>query len=200
MNEYYYGNKISDYGMKHNRVDYGCLAKAFDAELNNNIMQETYDLGYWSQESGIPDYSDEIDDLSVQIEELEYESADLSDRLEELEDQYYELPEPDTDEHTAKEYENIEAKMNLVQDQIDDVERKIDDLQDQIDEYERLQDEPDEVFQWYIVSDSGARILEEINEIIYYNDVLDMYLWGVTHYGTSWDYVLTDIKIDDDKD
>lgn len=53
-----------------------------------------------------------------------------------------------------------------------------------------------EVFQWYIVSDSGARILEECtNEILYYNEELDMYLWGVTHFGTSWDYVLTDIEI-----
>jgi hypothetical protein len=27
-----------------------------------------------------------------------------------------------------------------------------------------------------------------------------MYIWGVTHYGTSWDYVLTDIKIELDED
>lgn len=53
-----------------------------------------------------------------------------------------------------------------------------------------------EVFQWYIVDDEGARLLHEINEIVYYNEKLDMYLWGVTHYGTSWDYVLTSIKID----
>lgn len=44
---------------------------------------------------------------------------------------------------------------------------------------------------------TGARLLQqETNEIVYYNETLDMYLWGVTHYGTSWDYVLTSIKID----
>ena len=38
--------------------------------------------------------------------------------------------------------------------------------------------------------------MRETNEIVFYSEDLDMYLWGVTHYGTSWDYVLTDIKID----
>lgn len=53
-----------------------------------------------------------------------------------------------------------------------------------------------EVYQYYIVSDSGARFLEEYtDEIVYYHDELDMYLWGITHFGTSWDYVLTDIKL-----
>lgn len=53
-----------------------------------------------------------------------------------------------------------------------------------------------EVYQYYIVSDSGARFLEEYtDEIVYYNETLDMYIWGITHFGTSWDYVLTDIKL-----
>lgn len=57
-----------------------------------------------------------------------------------------------------------------------------------------------EVFQWYIISDSGAKILMELtDEIVFYNEELDMYLWGVTHWGTSWSYVTTDIpiKLDD---
>lgn len=54
-----------------------------------------------------------------------------------------------------------------------------------------------EVFQWFIIDDWGARLLQqETNEIVYYNETLDMYLWGVTHFGTSWNYVLTNIKID----
>lgn len=53
-----------------------------------------------------------------------------------------------------------------------------------------------EVYQYYIVTDSGARFLEECtDELVYYHDGLDMYLWGITHFGTSWDYVLTDIKL-----
>lgn len=54
-----------------------------------------------------------------------------------------------------------------------------------------------EVYQYYIVSDPGARILMDYtNEIVWYNEDIDVYIWGVTHYGTSWDYVLTDIKIE----
>lgn len=60
-------------------------------------------------------------------------------------------------------------------------------------EEEEIIEEP-EVFQWYIVSDSGAQIIQDYtNEILYYHDKLDIYLWGVTYWGTGWDYVLTDI-------
>lgn len=53
-----------------------------------------------------------------------------------------------------------------------------------------------EVYQYYIITYQGARFLEEYtDELVYYNEQLDMYLWGITHFGTSWDYVLTDIKL-----
>lgn len=53
-----------------------------------------------------------------------------------------------------------------------------------------------EVFQYYIITDSGARFLKDYtDEIVYYHEELDMYLWGITHFGTSWDYVLTDIEL-----
>lgn len=67
---------------------------------------------------------------------------------------------------------------------------------DEIEELESEQDDQPEVFQWFIVDDWGARLLQDIDEIVYYNEKLDMYLWGCTHYGTSWDYVLTSIAID----
>lgn len=55
-----------------------------------------------------------------------------------------------------------------------------------------------DIFQYYIISDNGARLLKDYtDEIVYYIPVLDVYVWGVTHYGTAWDYVLTDIKIND---
>ena len=136
FNEYFYGNKISDYGLENGYVDYMTFAKAFNAVLNNDIMDKTYDIGYWDQESGFVDNSDEIEALKEKIEELE-------EKIEELENEQDELPE---------------------------------------------------VFQWYIIDDNGARICKEFNEIVYYNEKLDIYLWGVTHWGTSWDYVLTDIE------
>lgn len=53
-----------------------------------------------------------------------------------------------------------------------------------------------DIYQWYIVGDSGYRDLAKLtDEIVYYNEQLDLYLWGVTHFGTAWSYVLTDIKL-----
>lgn len=113
--EYFEGNKISEYGLQNGYVDYRTLVKAFDAVMNNSIISNTQDIGYWEEVNGS--------------------------------------------------------------------------------EYDEENDEYIEVFQYYIISDYGASILQEMtNEIVWYNDKLDMYVWGVTHWGTSWDYVLTDIK------
>ena len=122
--DYFYGNKISEYGLENGYVDYSTLAKSFQAVLNNEIISATSDIGYWEQTSGYIDNSEEIEEL--------------------------------------------------------------------LDEEE----EQPEIFQYYIVDDNGAEILKECNEIVFYNDALDMYVWGVTPYGTSWSYVLTNIKIE----
>ena len=61
-------------------------------------------------------------------------------------------------------------------------------------DYDEETEEEQDVFQWFIVSDSGAQMIQDYtDEILYYHEELDVYLWGVTHYGTSWDYVLMDI-------
>ncbi len=158
--KYFYGNEISEYGQKHGYVDYRTLAKAFDAVMNNSIIENTLEIGYWEQESGMVDNTEEIEELQEKIAELEEQLDGFTD----LSPKYHELME------------------------------KIDELKEQIEELEEEQDSMDEIFQYYIVSDNGAEILKEINEIVFYNEELDMYVWGVTHWGTSWDYVLTDIK------
>lgn len=104
-------------------------------------------------------------------------TIDNTDEIEELEEKRDELEE---------ENENSPSQI---------LENEINEINEQIEELENEQDYQ-EVYQWFIVDDWGARLLQEINEIVYYNETLDMYLWGVTHYGTSWDYVLTNIAID----
>ena len=152
---YFYGNKISEYGLQNNRVDYATLAKAFDAVLNNSIMEELQNAGfYFEQESGFVDNSEAIEELQEQIDELEA-----------------------MDEIT------------------EEAQEQIDSLQEQIDELEN-EETSGEIYQYFIVSDNGARILEEYNEIVFYCEAVDMYIWGVTHWGTSWDYVLTDIVLE----
>lgn len=64
-------------------------------------------------------------------------------------------------------------------------------------EYDEDSDCYKDVYQFYIISSAGADILLEwTDEIVWYLPALDCFVWGVTHYGTSWDYVLTDIKIE----
>lgn len=61
-------------------------------------------------------------------------------------------------------------------------------------DYDDENDEYIDVYQYYIISSQGASILQDYtNEIVWYNEELDLYVWGVTHWGTSWDYVLTEI-------
>ena len=62
-------------------------------------------------------------------------------------------------------------------------------------DYDEEADEYAEIYQLYIVDACGAEILEEAGEIVYYNEELDLYVWGVTHWGTAWDYVLTNIPL-----
>ena len=172
--KYYYGNAISEYGMQNGYVDYATLSKCFDAVLNNDIMSLTYDIGYWEQVSGIIDNTDDIEELEEKRDELEDKQKDLEDDLEQVQ----------------------ESSKNNIIIELKKIENEIDNLNDQIEELEREQNDYQEVFQWFIVDDWGARLLQDINQIVYYNETLDMYLWGVTHYGTSWSYVLTSIAID----
>lgn len=114
--DYFYGNKVSDEGLRLGYIDYATLAKSFDAVLNNDIIAKTSNIGFWDIVNG-SEYDEETDS-------------------------YY------------------------------------------------------EIFQYYIISSKGYQILSDYtDEIVYYNEELDMYVWGITHYGTSWDYVMTDIEI-----
>lgn len=158
--EYFYGHKISPYGLEHGYVDYATLAKAFDAVMVNDITKLFYstlngDYMEPEQVNGYIDNSEEIEELQERISELMEENEDES-KTEEIEE-----------------------------------------LQDRINELEEEQDRQQEIYQYYIVSASGAEILQEhTNDPVYYIEALDMYIWGVTHWGTSWDYVLTDVKLD----
>ena len=50
------------------------------------------------------------------------------------------------------------------------------------------------IYQDYIISEYGYKFLSEhTDEMVFYNEKLDVYIWGITHFGTSWDYVLTDV-------
>ena len=185
---YFFGNKISEYGLDNRRVDYATLAKAFDCVLNNDIIRQTNGvIGDWEVENGSEEYYQDTDgnrydyeEAQERIEELEAERDALEDDIGMLESEQEEMEENDQD--TTE----IEKRIEAMEARRDEMEADIDALHDA---------EYDEVFQYYIISAGGANILKHwTDELVWYNYELDMHVWGVTHYGTSWDYVLTDIR------
>ena len=72
-------------------------------------------------------------------------------------------------------------------------------------EYDEETGEYIDIYQYYIVNVDTWRLeeykkyLQETNissDInLWYDNELDVYILGVSHYGTSWDYVPTEIKI-----
>ena len=75
-------------------------------------------------------------------------------------------------------------------------------------DYDEDADEYTEIYQYFIVDFNSYtyNILEkfkkELNNefVLYYVDYLGIYVLGVTHWGTGWDYVLTDIEPTNDID
>lgn len=176
--KYFCGNLISEYGRQHGRVDYATLAKSFDAVLANGIIENTCEIGFWEQENGFVDNSEEIEELREELEELEACKVYTESGI------FYE--DENGDEMPAEESEKIAAR--------------IEEIREEVEELEEEQEGPDEIFQYFIISGNGAQILEDYtDEIVFYNETLDLYVWGVTHWGTAWDYVLTDIPCEVDE-
>lgn len=159
--EYFCGNKASDYAIENGYLDYGTLAKSFDAVLCNNITQT----------------EDFINAEMVNCGALEW-WHDATNRM-------YDVVNDITEDISRGEYDDL--------DEIDDVLRVAEEYEGYIEE---MHPTNGEIFQYFIISDSGAEILRDwTGELVWYLSELDVYVWGVTHWGTSWDYVLTDVKL-----
>ena len=170
--KYFYGNEISEYGLKNGYVDYSTLAKSFDAVLNNDITKLFYasvntEYSEGEQINGYVDNSNEIEELQERVDEL---------------NSLIWHSEQHKNKELAREYK-----------------KELEELENEIQELEYNQ-QP-EIFQYFIINERGAEILQDLtNEVVFYLPIIDAYVWGVDHYGTSWDYVLTDIKIELDEE
>lgn len=50
----------------------------------------------------------------------------------------------------------------------------------------------------YIISEYGYEFLKEhTDELVFYNESLDIYVWAVTRWGTAWDYELSNIELEE---
>ena len=174
------GNEASDYAKENGFLDYATLAKAFDAVLNNGIIQATSDIGYWDIENGSEEYYEDNNGNRYTYEEKEERIEELETKIREYEDTINEVMERDEDYEENHVYIAMNENISRIKEEIETLEDA---------HYE-------EIFQYFIISDNGAEILKDYtNEIVFYNDVLDMYVWGVTHFGTAWNGVLTDIRL-----
>ena len=163
------GHKVSDYALKYGRLDYATLSKCFDAVLCNSITDvDPYLLE--RVESG--DFEDFYYD-GEQIDRNTYEKA-----IDDLENRLDDLDFIDEDDLNEKQIAKLEAKREA--------------LRNERDKYEKHEND---IFQYFIVSSNALDLLKEAGELVFYCEPLDVYVWGVTHWGTSWDYVLTSIKL-----
>lgn len=56
----------------------------------------------------------------------------------------------------------------------------------------------DAILQDFIISRYGFEVLKEYtDELVFYNEELNVYIWAVSHWGTGWAYELTNIKLED---
>lgn len=63
----------------------------------------------------------------------------------------------------------------------------------------------EEVFQWYIIPRDYTvewleRFCPEIYEDIHYSETIGHYILAVRHYGTGWDAIRADLKVDGDEE
>ena len=120
--DYFNGEKISEYGLKHGYVDYRTFTKNMEMVLNNDLMFTLENNGYYFEP--VNGFDSDYDDDENENEEYEYP----------------------------------------------------------------------EIYQYFIVDDQAAEMIKDYtNDPLFYCETLDLYIYGITHYGTSWDYVLTDI-------
>lgn len=57
-----------------------------------------------------------------------------------------------------------------------------------------------EIYQYYLINYNDAcRLSDYTNELVLYNEELDLYVLCVCHWGTSWDYVSSNWKDKEDE-
>lgn len=68
-------------------------------------------------------------------------------------------------------------------------------------EYEELgwendaQEQMREIYQYYLINESLAHMLiNHTDNLVFYSDKLDLYVLGVTHFGTAWSGVAEDFR------
>ena len=79
----------------------------------------------------------------------------------------------------------------------DDLQLVKDDyLMDIVDDLD-LYDYYDDIYQYYIIDDHSSDLFIKLQYPVFYSNALNVFVVGITHYGTSWNYILTNQTFDD---
>ena len=108
----------------------------------------------------------------------------------------YTFFDTDGNEYTDEQArERIQELEDMIDEADEDQKTKIETWKADIESLDRP--EENTIYQYYIVSRRGAELLmEETDEIVFYNPELDMFVWGITTYGTAWNCLLTEIPLE----
>ena len=152
------------------------------------------EISDYGKENGYVDYATLVKSFdAVLSNDLISKTADIG--YWDIENGSYEYYEVNGNTYTEAEKDEELERLNEELEELENDEVDTSKIEAEIEAFENAECYENDVYQWFIISDNGASILKDhTNEIVMYNEELDLYLWGVTHYGTSWDYVLTDIK------
>lgn len=104
-------------------------------------------------------------------------------------------------ERRSNKYEDYTVKE--LQDELKEY-TSLDDLQDKNDRNELISEllaetsYREDVYQYFIVDDFAKEVIEAFtDDIVFYNETLDCYVWCITHFGTSWRGVPVDYTLDE---
>ena len=133
----------------------------------------------------LEELNDELEELESEIEELESEIEELEDNLEstreEFEEEPYRIELRDDIKHYNKEIEEKSSKVKEKIDERSSLLSNIGGLENEVSDLESEQDEPNEVYCWYIVSPWLCDKLKDIGEVVIENESL----WGRGACGQS---------------
>lgn len=102
-------------------------------------------------------------------------------------------------------YTNDDFLMDFFDDDKHDIDNLTDDdlqlvkddyCMDIINDLELL-DYYDDIYQYYIIDDYSSDLFIKLEYPVFYSNALNVYVVGITHWGTSWNYILTNQTFDD---
>ena len=165
-------------------------------QIVENIVRNDvfYNVSYLISELGTNDqYFEEIMEFSLKYPDNEEEIQELGDQKDDLEDYFDDLLQ-EIDEYiddTPMTYDQAGALKDLFEGIKDDTLSEID---QEIDDLKAEQEEPEEAYEFWIVSDWLADKLSDRGELVT-KDFLGLTIWGRTCTGQSitMDWVIQDI-------